>query len=112
MTAHRIQNRSWGEVEQMNNEFIRMLRLDSEPIKNISREVTYVPGDNHIRASPNCGGEHMPVVRIRQPKTGVPKGGAIKLGFLRAGEDGGVLAARVDEKPEDGGSGGGGDAQQ
>ena len=44
MTPRCIDNQSWGEVQQMDDELIWMLCLDSERLKNISREVTHVSG--------------------------------------------------------------------
>lgn len=69
MALRRINNQSWGEVEQVHDELIRTLRLDTERPKNISRKIAHVPSDNHARATPNGSGQYMPVVRIRQTQT-------------------------------------------
>lgn len=90
MTPRDIDHQSRGEVEQMRDELIGMLRLDSERPKDISGEVTHVPGDNHVRAPPNGGGQHMPIVRIRQMQT-------LNQGFVAGNER--ILCMFVHEHP-------------
>src|SRR5262245_32816730 len=69
MTSRGINNQSWGEIEKMHDELIRMLRFDTERSKHISGEVAYVSSENHVGAPPNSSRQDMAIVRVRQMQT-------------------------------------------
>ena len=58
------------EVEQVENEFIGMLRLDPKGSNNVGWKIAKVHRDDHVRLSSNGSGKDVSVVRIGQLEAG------------------------------------------
>lgn len=52
---------------QCREEVIRVLRLHVPRVQTVGGEVAEVLGDDHFRFGLDSGGQHMPIVRIREP---------------------------------------------
>ena len=70
MLCGRREYGAWGEIEQMDDEIVRMLRLDSKVAHDLCREVSKVHRDDHVGLSADGGGQDMPIVWVGQMKTG------------------------------------------
>ena len=58
------------EVEQVENEFIGMLRLDPKGSNNVGWKIAKVHRDDHVRLAANGSGKDVSVVRIGQLEAG------------------------------------------
>jgi len=63
-------DRSLIEIEEVLDEDVGMLGLESEGLQHVSREVLLVEGHAHARVAANRGREHMPIIRIGKGETG------------------------------------------
>lgn len=55
---------AWREVNRVQDELIRVLRLDVVALQHMIREVAQVERDDGLRVGANGGREHVPIIRI------------------------------------------------
>lgn len=66
LVSNRSANRGRGELEEMSDEIIGMLRIDSVRGDTVFGEIFQVIGDDHAGLATDRGGKNMTVVRIGQ----------------------------------------------
>ena len=60
MPVGRLHHDAGIETQQMQNKFIRVLRLDFERSQNVRRKIPQIRRDNHVGTSPDCRRQHVP----------------------------------------------------
>lgn len=53
------------QIEQVTDEFVGMLSLDTERRQRIVRKISLIEGDDNTGTTSNGGGEHVSVVWVR-----------------------------------------------